>query len=308
MHAMYRMTHPFSRKPPVCISRRPEYFSVARGAFPPRTGWYDESQNYSMSSVPASSCLLRSLAQPAVRTGIDVLKARQFDILKGKRVGLITNPTGVDATLHSTIDVLFAAHDVKLVALFGPEHGVRGDFAAGDRVDTYTDAAHRPAGVFALRENPKTDTGDAQGDRRPGLRYPGQRLPVVHLHQHHGSGDGSRSHSEDPIHRPGPPEPARWEQDRREHRREAVHVVRQSIPHPLCLRTDLRRTGPAPQRGEDAWRTGSVRSHRRPDAGVEAIDDISRRPDSSGSRHRRTFRGTSHRSIMYAPGCWANSE
>ena len=78
-------------------------------------------------------------AQPAVRTGIDVLTDLQFDILKGKRVGLITNPTGVDATLRSTIDVLFTAKDVKLVALFGPEHGVRGDYAAGDRVDTYTD-------------------------------------------------------------------------------------------------------------------------------------------------------------------------
>jgi uncharacterized protein YbbC (DUF1343 family) len=88
------------------------------------------------------ACLLLSTvlsAQPVVRTGIDVLKTRQFDLLKGKRVGLITNPTGVDATLHSTIDVLFAAKDVKLVALYGPEHGVRGDFAAGDRVDTYTD-------------------------------------------------------------------------------------------------------------------------------------------------------------------------
>lgn len=81
-----------------------------------------------------------SPASPAVRTGIEVLKARQFDILRGKRVGLITNPTGVDARLNSTIDILFAAPGVKLVALFGPEHGVRGDYAAGDIVDTYTDA------------------------------------------------------------------------------------------------------------------------------------------------------------------------
>lgn len=78
--------------------------------------------------------------QPAVRTGIDVLMERGFDILQGKRVGLITNPTGVDAGLASTIDILFAAPGVKLVALFGPEHGVRGDYAAGDKVDTYTDA------------------------------------------------------------------------------------------------------------------------------------------------------------------------
>jgi uncharacterized protein YbbC (DUF1343 family) len=89
-------------------------------------------------------CLLLFLdsshaGQPAVRTGIEVLKDRGFDILKGKRVGLITNPTGVDSRLGSTIDILFAAPGVKLVSLFGPEHGVRGDFAAGDKVDTYTD-------------------------------------------------------------------------------------------------------------------------------------------------------------------------
>jgi uncharacterized protein YbbC (DUF1343 family) len=78
--------------------------------------------------------------EPAVKTGIEVLRARKFDILQGKRVGLITNPTGVDASLHSTIDILSNAPGVKLVALYGPEHGVRGDFAAGDQVDTYMDA------------------------------------------------------------------------------------------------------------------------------------------------------------------------
>jgi uncharacterized protein YbbC (DUF1343 family) len=77
--------------------------------------------------------------QPAVRPGIDVLKDRGFDILAGKRVGLITNPTGVDSRLNPTIDILFTAPGVKLVALFGPEHGVRGDYAAGDNVDTYTE-------------------------------------------------------------------------------------------------------------------------------------------------------------------------
>jgi uncharacterized protein YbbC (DUF1343 family) len=77
--------------------------------------------------------------QPLVRTGIEVLRARGFDILQNKRVGLVTNPTGVDATLTSTIDILHRAPGVRLVALFGPEHGVRGEFAAGDRVDSYTD-------------------------------------------------------------------------------------------------------------------------------------------------------------------------
>ena len=76
---------------------------------------------------------------PGVTTGIEVLRNGQFALLKGKRVGLITNPTGVDSKLASTADILKSAPGVTLVALFGPEHGVRGDHAAGDRVDTYTD-------------------------------------------------------------------------------------------------------------------------------------------------------------------------
>lgn len=74
-----------------------------------------------------------------VITGIEVLKESNFKILAGKRVGLITNPTGVDSKLKSTINILYEAKNVHLVALFGPEHGVRGDYAAGDIVETYTD-------------------------------------------------------------------------------------------------------------------------------------------------------------------------
>jgi uncharacterized protein YbbC (DUF1343 family) len=57
--------------------------------------------------------------------------------LKGKRLGLITNHSGLTKTLVSTIDVLKERFD--LVALFGPEHGIRGDIEAGGKVDTYTD-------------------------------------------------------------------------------------------------------------------------------------------------------------------------
>lgn len=76
---------------------------------------------------------------PKIKTGIEVLRDRGFDILQGKRVGLVTNPTGVDASLNSTVDILASAKGVKLVALFGPEHGVRGDYAAGDIVGTTKD-------------------------------------------------------------------------------------------------------------------------------------------------------------------------
>ncbi|MBX2993058.1 MAG: DUF1343 domain-containing protein [Bacteroidetes bacterium] len=79
--------------------------------------------------------------QPAVRTGIEVLRESGFAILKGKRVGLITNPTGVDFKLRATIDILHEAKDVTLVALFGPEHGVRGNIPAGQYIEHATDPA-----------------------------------------------------------------------------------------------------------------------------------------------------------------------
>ena len=76
---------------------------------------------------------------PKVETGIEVLRDNNFDILAGKRVGLITNPTGVDSKLVSTVDILFHAKNVRLTALYGPEHGVRGDFSGGDTVKSYFD-------------------------------------------------------------------------------------------------------------------------------------------------------------------------
>ena len=78
-------------------------------------------------------------ARTKVRPGIEVLESRGFEGLKGKRVGLVTNPSGVDRNLRSTIDILHDAKDVELVALFGPEHGVRGDAYVGDKVSDDVD-------------------------------------------------------------------------------------------------------------------------------------------------------------------------
>ena len=72
-----------------------------------------------------------------VLSGLDGI-SRFDDLLQGKRVGLMTNPTGIDHQLRSSIDILNERYDLS--ALFGCEHGVRGDAQAGDRVDTYTDA------------------------------------------------------------------------------------------------------------------------------------------------------------------------
>jgi uncharacterized protein YbbC (DUF1343 family) len=77
--------------------------------------------------------------QEVVKPGIEVLRERGFEGLVGKRVGLVTNPSGVDRNLKSTIDILHEAPGVNLVALFGPEHGVRGSAYAGAKVTDETD-------------------------------------------------------------------------------------------------------------------------------------------------------------------------
>jgi uncharacterized protein YbbC (DUF1343 family) len=74
-----------------------------------------------------------------VKPGVQVFLEKHLDLVKGKRVGLITNPTGTDGLLRSTIDLFLADPAIKLVALYGPEHGVRGDAQAGQYVPFYID-------------------------------------------------------------------------------------------------------------------------------------------------------------------------
>jgi len=85
-----------------------------------------------------------------VRAGVDVLLSDSLHLVRGKRVGLITNHTGIywqalgqeagtSRELGSTIDALHEAPEIELVALFGPEHGIRGLEQAGARIDSEVD-------------------------------------------------------------------------------------------------------------------------------------------------------------------------
>jgi len=85
------------------------------------------------------SLFTTTLMARTVKTGVEMLKAQNFAPIKGKRVGLITNPTGVDRNLQSTVDLFFHSKEFKLVALYGPEHGVRGDYSAGTSVANVKD-------------------------------------------------------------------------------------------------------------------------------------------------------------------------
>ncbi|RPI99280.1 MAG: DUF1343 domain-containing protein, partial [Candidatus Aminicenantes bacterium] len=91
--------------------------------------------------------------QPAavvkVKPGVEVFLEKRLDLVKGKRVGLITNPTGADGALRSTIDLFRAEPGIDLVALYGPEHGVRGNAQAGEYVPFYYDEKFKLP-VFSL--------------------------------------------------------------------------------------------------------------------------------------------------------------
>jgi uncharacterized protein YbbC (DUF1343 family)/CubicO group peptidase (beta-lactamase class C family) len=95
------------------------------------TGFFELMKSYRM----------QGLRNGNVKTGIDVLEGENFVPLEGKRVGLITNQSGLDSAGRRTIDLLDRARGVKLVALFSPEHGLYGSAAEGAKVESSRDAA-----------------------------------------------------------------------------------------------------------------------------------------------------------------------
>jgi uncharacterized protein YbbC (DUF1343 family) len=92
-----------------------------------------------------------------VMLGIDVLAAENFAPIAGKRVGLLTHPAGVNRFGVPTVEVLRKAPNIKLVALFGPEHGIYGDTPAGENIaDTIDKRTGLPAYSLYGKHNKPT--------------------------------------------------------------------------------------------------------------------------------------------------------
>ncbi len=81
--------------------------------------------------------------------GVENFLQNHLSLVKGKRIGLVTNPSGVNRQLQSTADLLFEHPHVNLVALYAPEHGIRGAISAGQKVSTQTDPKTRLP-IFSL--------------------------------------------------------------------------------------------------------------------------------------------------------------
>lgn len=109
----------------------------------------------------ASSAAAQSPAD--VVPGIEVLLSDSLHLIKGKRVGLLTNHSGRDRHGTSTIDLLYHAPGVKLTALFGPEHGIRGEARAGERISSSVDSA-TGVKVYSLFGDVRVPTAEMLAD------------------------------------------------------------------------------------------------------------------------------------------------
>jgi uncharacterized protein YbbC (DUF1343 family) len=102
-------------------------------------------------------------AAAGVVPGIEVLLRDSLHLVRGKRVGLLTNHSGRDRQGRSTIDLLFKAPGVTLTALFGPEHGIRGVAKAGEKIDSSVDSA-TGVKVYSLYGDVKVPTPEMLSD------------------------------------------------------------------------------------------------------------------------------------------------
>jgi len=94
---------------------------------------------FKLLSLAAAALICAARADAYVLTGLDAAEQRDFDLLAGKRVGIITNQTGVDRAGRSAVDALFGSQQARLVAIFSPEHGFRGNAADGEQISNSTD-------------------------------------------------------------------------------------------------------------------------------------------------------------------------
>ncbi|MFT4416247.1 exo-beta-N-acetylmuramidase NamZ domain-containing protein [Fredinandcohnia humi] len=92
-----------------------------------------------------------------MRTGLDHFFSQYLELCKGKRVGLVTNMTGVNKGLTPTIDLFHNHPDIYVTALYGPEHGIRGSAKEGEKIDSFVDP-YTNIPVFSLYGSTKKPT------------------------------------------------------------------------------------------------------------------------------------------------------
>jgi uncharacterized protein YbbC (DUF1343 family) len=94
-----------------------------------------------------------------MKLGLDVFLEKHVPSYRGQRIGLVTNISGVNSSLAPTIDLFHEHPDIRLTALYGPEHGIRGDAKEGEEVGNTTDP-YTGHPVYSLYGDTKKPTKD----------------------------------------------------------------------------------------------------------------------------------------------------
>ncbi len=116
-----------------------------------------------LACTPAAPVSVAPSQSAGVVPGIEVLLADSLHLIRGKRVGLLTNHSGRDRNGTSSIDRLFRAPGVRLTALYGPEHGIRGVAKAGEKIGSSVDSA-TGVPVYSLYGDVKVPTAEMLKD------------------------------------------------------------------------------------------------------------------------------------------------
>ena len=116
-----------------------------------------------LACAPSAPVSVAPSQSAGVVPGIEVLLTDSLHLVRGKRVGLLTNHSGRDRNGTSTIDRLFRAPGVRLTALYGPEHGIRGVAKAGEKVSASVDSA-TGVHVYSLYGDMKVPTAEMLKD------------------------------------------------------------------------------------------------------------------------------------------------
>ena len=116
-----------------------------------------------LACAPSAPVSVAPSQSAGVVPGIEVLLTDSLHLVRGKRVGLLTNHSGRDRNGTSTIDRLFRAPGVRLTALYGPEHGIRGVAKAGEKISASVDSA-TGVHVYSLYGDMKVPTAEMLKD------------------------------------------------------------------------------------------------------------------------------------------------
>ena len=217
------------------------------------------AETAALAAQRSSSCTRSSVVLP----GVEVLLADSVHLVRGRRVGLLTNHTGVDRCGRRTVDLLVATPGVQVVALFAPEHGLTGTARGGAVIRSGRDSASGVRGGLALRRAAGAHRRHAARRGRAALRRAGRRRARLHVRLDDGARDalGRRGGQAGARARPAEPDPRR-PRGRRSDRAALPHDHR-APPGADPLRPHAGRAGALARRRRSRARHGGRGAHAR---------------------------------------------